>query len=81
MGRKLVRKNELLQPGGLLSFPRTGCALRAPQSYHQGRESGNPVAPAPSPDERANQHPIRVRHLSGNATYRAVGRNDDKFGR
>src|ERR1700689_938607 len=43
MGRKLVRKNELLQPGGLLSFPRTGCALRAPQSYHQGRESGNPA--------------------------------------
>ncbi len=26
-GRKLVRKNELLRPGGLLSFPRTGCAL------------------------------------------------------
>ena len=27
MGRKLVRDNELLQSGGLLSFPRTGCAL------------------------------------------------------
>jgi hypothetical protein len=63
MGRKLVRKNQLSLPGGLLSFPRTGCALRAAQSYHQARESGNPVAPAPSPDERAEQHPIRVRHL------------------
>jgi hypothetical protein len=29
MGRKLVRENELLRSGGLLSFPRTGCALRA----------------------------------------------------
>ena len=27
MGRKLVRENELLPSGGLLSFPRTGCAL------------------------------------------------------
>src|SRR5258708_17150927 len=27
MGRKLVRENELLRSGGLLSFPRTGCAL------------------------------------------------------
>src|SRR5258705_13436142 len=27
MGRKLVRENQLLQLGGLLSFPRTGCAL------------------------------------------------------
>lgn len=29
MGRKLVRENELLRSGGLLSFPQTGCALRA----------------------------------------------------
>ena len=29
MGRKLVRENELLRSGGLLSFPRTGCALCA----------------------------------------------------
>jgi len=29
MGRKLVRENGLLRSGGLLSFPRTGCALRA----------------------------------------------------
>jgi hypothetical protein len=55
MGRKLVRENELLQPGGLLSFPRTGCALRAPQSYHQGREPGNPVAPTSSPEERGGR--------------------------
>src|SRR5260370_16622179 len=27
MGRKLVRENELLRSGGLVSFPRTGCAL------------------------------------------------------
>jgi hypothetical protein len=27
MGRKSVREDELLQAGGLLSFPRTGCAL------------------------------------------------------
>jgi len=44
MGRKLVRKNELLRSGGLLSFPRTGCALRASvilsrekRSRHHGR--------------------------------------------
>jgi hypothetical protein len=29
MGRKVARENELLRSGGLLSFPRTGCALRA----------------------------------------------------
>jgi hypothetical protein len=29
VGRKLVRENELLRSGGLLSFPRTGCALFA----------------------------------------------------
>ena len=29
MGRKLVRENEWLPSGGFLSFPRTGCALRA----------------------------------------------------
>jgi hypothetical protein len=27
MGRKLVREDELYKQGGLLSFPRTGCAL------------------------------------------------------
>jgi hypothetical protein len=50
MGRKLVRDNDLLQSGGLLSFPRTGCALRAPvilsrgqRSRHYGRT--NPTTP------------------------------------
>jgi hypothetical protein len=35
-GRKSVRENELYQQGGLLSFPRTGCALRARKFYHHG---------------------------------------------
>src|SRR5947209_2428757 len=46
MGRKLVRENKLLRSGGLLSFPRTGCALRASvilsrekRSWHYGRTS------------------------------------------
>ncbi len=54
MGRKLVRENEFLRSGGLLSFPRTGCALRASvilsrekRSRHYGRTS--PVAPAQRP--------------------------------
>jgi hypothetical protein len=54
MGRKLVRENELLRSGGLLSFPRTGCALRASvilsrekRSRLYGRTS--PVAPAQRP--------------------------------
>jgi len=29
MGRKSVRENKFSDQGGLLSFPRTGCALRA----------------------------------------------------
>src|SRR6267143_7084371 len=43
MGRKLVRENEWLRSGGLLSFPRTGCALcalamlsREQKSRHHG---------------------------------------------
>jgi hypothetical protein len=54
MGRKLVREDGLLRSGGLLSFPRTGRALRASvilsrekRSRHYGRTS--PVAPAQRP--------------------------------
>ena len=49
MGRKLVRENEFLQAGGLLSFPRTGCALRASGSYHEGTAVGTAVVPAQCP--------------------------------
>jgi hypothetical protein len=65
MGRKLVRDNELLQSGGLLSFPRTGCALRAPvilsrgqRSRHYGRTS---PAPAQRPRGRARSEPENSR--------------------
>jgi len=50
MGRKLVRDNELLQSGGLLSFPRTGCAHRAPVILSRGqrsRHNGQPRAIQP----------------------------------
>src|SRR5260370_38966237 len=39
MGRKSVRKNELSRSGGLLSFPRTGCALRASVILSRGQKS------------------------------------------
>jgi hypothetical protein len=39
MGRKSVRKNELFRSGGLLSFPRTGCALRASVILTRGQKS------------------------------------------
>jgi hypothetical protein len=45
MGRKLVRENELLRSGGLLSFPRTGRALRASVILSRKREVGTKVAP------------------------------------
>jgi len=38
MGRKLVRESELLQSGGLLSFPRTGCALLRDGDFITGEE-------------------------------------------
>jgi hypothetical protein len=62
MGRKLVRENELLQSGGLLSFPRTGCALRAPVSLSRGREVGNSVGPAQRPRGRARSEPENSRN-------------------
>ena len=44
-GRKSVRESELLRPGGLLSFPRTGCALRAAEIIaHAGGAFGIAVA-------------------------------------
>jgi hypothetical protein len=39
MGRKLVRENQLLRSGGLLSFPRTGCALYAAVMLSRGQKS------------------------------------------
>jgi hypothetical protein len=56
MGRKLVRENELLRSGGLLSFPRTGCALcaavvlsRALKSRHHGQHQPPDETPAQRP--------------------------------
>ncbi len=56
MGRKLVREDELLRSGGLLSFPRTGCALcaavmlsRALKSQHHRHTSPHqPTRPTSS---------------------------------
>ncbi len=48
-GRKSVRENKLFGSGGLLSFPRTGCALfTLRRSYHNGRRLGTMIAPPQS---------------------------------
>jgi hypothetical protein len=55
MGRKSVRKNELFRSGGLLSFPRTGCALRASVILSRGQKShdiGLQTAKAGNPDSK-----------------------------
>jgi hypothetical protein len=39
MGRKSVRENELFESGGLLSFPRTGCAHCAEVILSRGQRS------------------------------------------
>ena len=46
MGRKLVRKDELPESGGLLSFPRTGCALLRSGDFITGGGADTTVAPA-----------------------------------
>jgi hypothetical protein len=75
MGRKLVRDNELLQSGGLLSFPRTGCALRAPVSLSRGRRSrhyGRTSATAQGSSS------LRARELPDGRGLRAQSRQPQK---
>jgi len=61
MGRKLVRENESLRSGGLLSFPRTGCALRAPVILSREKRSRHYGRTSPTAGGRARSEPENSR--------------------
>jgi hypothetical protein len=78
MGRKLVRENELLQSGGLLSFPRTGCALCAVMILSRGQKSRHCCFTRPTP-QRAQVSRLFFEREPGLENSRTVGQPEVKW--
>jgi len=76
MGRKLVRENELLQSGGLLSFPRTGCALCAAVILSRGQRSRHYRYTRPTP-QRAQASSLFFERQPGLENSQMVGMSGD----
>ena len=72
MGRKLVRENELFESGGLLSFPRTGCAHCAVVILSRGQRSQHYRYARPTP-QRAQASSLFFARQPGLENSRILG--------